>query len=271
MDSSFIALNTESILDYLDNDAGIREGLRKAYEIGYRKVELWHVKGPENGASWMPFLKEAGLSCCAIHELYEEVAGDPAATIEKALSVGAPYLAIGRSRDTDWENADSVKKFADGLNELGCLAKEKGVRVLYHNHNTEFSRFGERTGLQVLFDETDPELVGSELDAYWVQLSGANPESWCRALKGRLGILHLKDIGVVLNTPDSFIKKYVCRAVGSGNMETEQIVRAAMEAGCRLFAVETCTDWVNGDSVQTAKDSFTYLAGLKTDEGKDGV
>lgn len=134
--------------------------------------------------------------------------------------------------------------------------------MLYHNHNTEFSRFGDKTGLDLLFELTDPELVGSELDAYWVQLSGADPVKWCKKLGGRLKIVHLKDIGVILNTPDSFIKRPVCRAVGSGNMETASIVEAAQESGCRIFAIETCTDWVDNDSIRCARESYQYLEQL---------
>lgn len=182
MDKTQIAINTESFLDYLDNDADIRKALQAVKEIGYKSVELWHVKGPEHQASWRPFLDEAGLRCCAIHELYEEVMEHIDGTIAKAKDVGAGILAIGRSRDTDWEDEASIRKLAEGLNELGRKCQTEGIQVLYHNHNTEFSRFGDKTGLDLLFELTDPELVGSELDAYWVQLSGADPVKWCKKL-----------------------------------------------------------------------------------------
>lgn len=262
MDRAQIVINTEAFLDYLDRDQDIRKALKIVHEIGYQTVELWHVKGPENHASWKPFLQEAGLSCCAIHELYEDVAGNVEGTISKAREVGAHILAIGRSRDTDWEDMDSIKNLADGLNRLGEKCKSAGIQVVYHNHNTEFSRINGQTGLDILFEETEANLVGSELDAYWVQLSGANPVTWCRKLKERLKILHLKDIGVELVSSGSFIKKPVCRAVGTGNMETDAVVAAAYQSGCRLFAVETCTDWLDHDSLRCAKESFEYLARL---------
>ena len=151
MDKTQIAINTESFLDYLDNDADIRKALQAVKEIGYESVELWHVKGPEHQASWRPFLDEAGLRCCAIHELYEEVMEHIDGTIAKAKDVGAGILAIGRSRDTDWEDEASIRKLAEGLNELGRKCQTEGIQVLYHNHNTEFSRFGDETGLDLLF------------------------------------------------------------------------------------------------------------------------
>lgn len=89
MDKTQIAINTESFLDYLDNDADIRKALQAVKEIGYKSVELWHVKGPEHQASWRPFLDEAGLRCCAIHELYEEVMEHIDGTIAKAKGCGS--------------------------------------------------------------------------------------------------------------------------------------------------------------------------------------
>ena len=81
-----IALNTESVLDYLNSDSRIRIALKAAKDAGYEAVELWHVMTPENNASWKPFLDEAGLACAALHELYEEVIEDPERIIAKAKS-----------------------------------------------------------------------------------------------------------------------------------------------------------------------------------------
>ncbi|MBQ6545261.1 MAG: sugar phosphate isomerase/epimerase [Lachnospiraceae bacterium] len=261
MDIKQIAINTESFLDYLDNDADIRKALAAIRSYGYESVEIWHVKGPENGASWKPFLCEAGLSCAAIHELYEEVMEDPAATIKKAKELGAQFIAIGRSLNVNWEDEASIREFAAGMNAFGKDVKDAGMRLLYHNHSSEFPRIGEKNGLDIFFENTDPELVGSELDAYWVQLSGANPLTWIKKLTGRLGIVHLKDIDVV-SQPGTFIRKHVCCAIGQGNMETPEIIAAAQAAGCRLFAIETCTDWKDNDSLRCAKESFEYLAAL---------
>ena len=258
MRESQIALNTESVLDFLNNDKDIRFALKATREAGYQTLELWHVAKPENNASWKPFLQEADLGCCAIHELFEEVIEDVAATINKAHELQCPILAIGRSRDLVWEDGEEVKKFATKMNELGRACKEEGVRVLYHNHNSEFVRTDNRIALDIFFDETDPELVGSELDAYWVQLSGANPVKWCQKLGKRLGILHLKDVGIIMGPDGNFIKKPVCRTLGLGNLDLNAIIAAA-EPNCSYYAVETCTDWIDNDSIRCAKESFEYL------------
>lgn len=262
MDTHQIIINTESFLDYLDNDKDIRYALSAVKEMGYEAVELWHVKSPENGASWKLFLDESGLSCVAIHELYEEVIENVEGTIKKAVENGAEYVAIGRSKDTEWEDEVSVKKFAVGMNALAQKLAKAGLKTLYHNHNTEFCRLNGKASLEVFFDNTDPALVGSELDVYWVQLSGANPVTWCKKMGERLKIVHLKDIDIVKKPEGGFIKNHICTAIGSGNMEIPEIIKAAQSVGCRIFAIETCTDWKDNDSLRCAKESFDYLKAL---------
>ena len=259
MDIHQIAINTESFLDYLDSDENIRLALNRVKEMGYDAVELWHVKGPENGASWKPFLDEAGLKCVAIHELYEEVIENIEGTIKKALENGAKYVAIGRTRDTDWEDEQAVLKFAKGMNDLASKLAGVGLKTLYHNHNTEFCKINGKTALDIFFENTDPELIGSELDVYWVQLSGANPETWCKKMGSRLKIVHLKDIGVVKKPEGGFIKNHICTAIGSGNMEIKEIITTAQSVGCKVFAIETCTDWKDNDSMRCAKEGFDFL------------
>lgn len=257
--AAYIALNTESILDYLDCDKDICHALSQVKRMGYEYVELWHVKGPEHGAPWNDFLDEAGLLCCAIHELFEEVMEDPDRIIKKARSLHAGILAIGRSRDLDWESMDEIRTFAGQMNCLGRRCRQAGITLIYHNHNTEFNMIEGKTALEHFFDMTDPQLVGSELDVYWVQRSGANPVTWCRRLGDRLKVLHLKDIGLEKPEGGGFIKKPVCRAVGSGTMEMDRILEQAVESGCQWFIVETCTDWIDNDSLRCAKESYNYL------------
>ena len=255
-----IALNTESVLDYLNSDSRIRIALKAAKDAGYEAVELWHVMTPENNASWKPFLDEAGLACAALHELYEEVIEDPERIIAKAKALGCDMLAIGRSRDTVWEDEESVKKFAAGMNELGRRCCGDGIRLLYHNHNTEFVHTAGKVALDIFFEETAPDLVGSELDAYWVQLSGANPVSWIQKLGSRLKVVHLKDVAIVGGDREHFIKRPVCTTLGLGNLDIASIVKTADAVGCEWYIVETCTDWIDNDSIRCARESYDYLA-----------
>jgi len=74
---------------------------------------------------------------------------------------------------------------------------ESGKVLTYHNHSIEFERFGKRNGLEIIYSETNPEYLQGEIDTFWVQHSGASPVLWCKMLKNRLPLLHLKEYGIV--------------------------------------------------------------------------
>ena len=50
----------------------------------------------------------------------------------------------------------------------------RGMRIGYHNHFAEFSRFFDgRQAYEILLDLLDPRVV-VELDAYWARMGGAS-------------------------------------------------------------------------------------------------
>ncbi len=89
-------------------------------------------------------------------------------------------------------NEQDWKKVADGLNKLGALAAEKGMKVAYHHHMG--------TGIQTeeevdkLMSMTDPNLVYLTYDTGHLVYSG---EDYIRLLKkyvDRVAHVHLKDV-----------------------------------------------------------------------------
>ena len=259
-----ISVNLESLQDRMGGTAQIRETLAGLSEAGYEYVEVLHCQNPDDNATWPQLLEESGLKASSIHELYEDIEKDPERIAAKAKSVGCRYIACGLSRFTVWEEEASLKELADGLNRLGRFFTDQGLMLLYHNHNMEFAKYdGIHTALDYIFDHTDPSLVGAELDAYWVQLSGASPAFWCRKLEGRLKTIHLKDLGVTgVSTPEKYIKTPAVLPLGHGNLDLPGIICAAEAAGCEWIIVETHTGWINGDSLLTAAEAYRYLAAL---------
>lgn len=259
-----ISINLESLQDRMANTAQIRESMKGLKDAGYEYIEVLHFLNPDDGTTWAQILEENGLRASSIHELYEDIEREPQRIADKAKSLGCRYIACGLSRFTVWEDEKSLEELADGLNRLGRFFKEQGLQLLYHNHNMEFAKYdGKHTALEYIFDHTDADLVGAELDAYWVHLSGSSPAAWCWRLGARLKAIHLKDLGVTgISTPEKYIKTPSVMALGYGNLDLEGIVKAADEAGCNWFIVETHTGWINDDSLYTAGMSYKYLEDL---------
>lgn len=87
---------------------------------------------------------------------------------------------------------DEWKKLADGLNELGRLAKDRGMTLTYHHHmGTGVQTFEE---IDRLMDMTDPDLVYLLFDTGHLTFSDVDPEAVLRKYVSRVRHVHLKDI-----------------------------------------------------------------------------
>jgi len=88
--------------------------------------------------------------------------------------------------DEEWET------LSKGLNYLGKLALEKGMKVVYHHHMG--------TGIQTeeeidrLMEMTDPEAVYLLFDTGHLTFSGEDPEKVLRKYINRIKHVHLKDV-----------------------------------------------------------------------------
>lgn len=88
---------------------------------------------------------------------------------------------------------DYVLRRCEAFNEIGRLARERGMRFYYHNHFQEFQRINGEFIYRHIIDNTDPELVFFELDTYWMYRGGQDPITWMRELGDRVVLLHQKD------------------------------------------------------------------------------
>ncbi|HCQ05107.1 MAG TPA: sugar phosphate isomerase/epimerase, partial [Candidatus Latescibacteria bacterium] len=85
-------------------------------------------------------------------------------------------------------------------------------------HHTELIHVGDRIGLNILIEDSDPAL-GFEIDTYWIQYGGGDPTVWITKVKDRCPIIHFKDLAVVG-------REQVMAEIGEGNMNWPGIVAA---------------------------------------------
>jgi sugar phosphate isomerase/epimerase len=67
---------------------------------------------------------------------------------------------------------------------VGELCKAGGLKLAYHNHDFEFTKFGSTNGY-ILLNETDKTLVDFEMDLYWVVRAGHDPLQLFKEHPGR--------------------------------------------------------------------------------------
>lgn len=164
--------------------------LRKVAEIGYDGVEFADYGGL-SAMELKAALGEFGLKPAGSHVAL--------ATLENELDEVIAYnLTIGnRNIVCPWlpeERRNNYDRLAEKLNGIGRKLREHGLQLLYHNHDFEFARFDGRYALDILYGETEPDLVQAELDVYWAQKGEGDPVTRLRQLGSRCPLVHLKDM-----------------------------------------------------------------------------
>lgn len=167
--------------------------LARIAELGYDEIEWWGSWG-RTPAQLRATLDANRLRSPAAHVDPRELAADRLpATLETATTMGHRTLIVAWTAPDQRRNADDWKRVAERLNEAGAAAASAGIRTGYHNHDFEFTRFGDRTGFDILVAETDPRYVDIELDCFWALKAGHAPQVLLRRHRDRIALLHLKD------------------------------------------------------------------------------
>jgi sugar phosphate isomerase/epimerase len=121
-------------------------------------------------------------------------------------------------------------RLARELNDVGRRVREEGLAFAYHNHAFEFELEGGRPGLDILFENTDPELVQAQIDVAWVRHAGVDPADLLRRLKGRVPLVHLKDI---TDSPEQLDV-----VAGGGLVDWDSVLAACAEVKAEFGTVE---------------------------------
>ena len=250
MDISQVAAQLYTVREYTQTPTALAAALTKIRRIGYRAVEL-SALGPIAAGELVKLLSDAGLTCCATHEDSAKLLAEPGAIAERLQDLGCRYVAYPYPSGVKLETIANVRRLAARLNAAGKVLHEAGMVLAYHNHSLEFRRFNGQLMLEVLYDETDPRYLQAEIDTYWVQHGGGDAAGWCRRLRGRLPLLHLKDYTVTPENQPTFAE------VGAGNLNWKEIVAEAAEAGCKWYIVEQ--DVCPRDPFESLRISFEYL------------
>jgi sugar phosphate isomerase/epimerase len=226
-----LAAQLYTVRDFTQTAAGLAESLRKIRAIGYTAVQISGI-GPISDADVKAMLDDAELTVCITHVRAAWPWQDFDAIIGQHRLWNCKHVALGsmpqRYRDA---GEAGYRRFAQDASRVGEKLHAAGLTFSYHNHSFEFVRFGRRTGLDIIFGESDPPYLKAEIDTYWVQHGGADPAAWIRKVAGRMPVVHLKDMVI----QDG---KQVMAEVGEGNLNWPAILQACRDAGVEWYAVE---------------------------------
>jgi sugar phosphate isomerase/epimerase len=181
---------------------------------------------------------------------------DPKIAIEGAHALGVKILDVGSVFIENRNSLYGYQLFTNLINMAGKLVVKEGLKLSYHNHALEFHNFeGNRTGMDVLADESDPELLNFCLDTHWLATAGASSVPWIKRLAGRMTMIHFKDYGNGIDGTSAPPRLF--KAVGEGNIDWNPIVAASKEANISVFVVEQ--DECDRDPFDCIASSARYM------------
>lgn len=230
-----IGIQLYTVGDELERDfAGT---LRQLAAAGYEDVELAGFHG-HTAAALNDMFKAAGLQCRSAHYSVEELGEHLGQVLDDAHTLGLKYIVCAMPFFSDFANitADEWQRNADFCNRVGASVAKAGLRFAYHNHNLEFRKAGDATGLDILMKHSDPNVVKLQLDCGWAATAGLDPAETITRYGDRVRLLHLKDLkpGFKRNT-DMQIET---TTIGAGVMNWDALFAAAKKAGIKGYYVE---------------------------------
>lgn len=162
--------------------------------------------------------------------------------------------------------AKEWRLFTEGLNKLGAVAMDHGVRLCYHHHMGT----GCQTMAEVdrMLDATDPDKVWLLYDTGHFAFSSEDPVAAIKRYIGRIGHVHLKDLRSEVfeevRTRDmSFldaVRAGVFTVPGDGNVDFPAVFRVLEDANYNgWIVVEAEQDPAKAHPLQYAQMARRYI------------
>ena len=174
-----------------------RAAIQTLAEAGYRQIEFSGELGiPDEEAKELfkklkikPLIGGGAMYHLTDKEEFKAAMADCRKWNKKYYACYYPFLDSRQIAPIDeW------KRVCDRLNDAGRRCREEGVKLLYHNHDYETRITEGMIPYDIILQYTDPELVGIEMDVYWIEYGGQSAAHFLKKYPGRFPVLHLTDI-----------------------------------------------------------------------------
>lgn len=217
--------------------------------------------GRAGHVDWAALVPAAGLRVVALHEDLGTIERDADEVARHADRLDTDTVVITGMYRFDYSDQIALDALVRRLNAAGGALRDRGLRLLYHNHNVEFRRLPSGgSAFDLIVEDTDPDTVGFELDCFWAATAGVDPLTLMRRLGARVELCHLTDRGSRRTgsalTP---IDRIDSVELGLGNLDITALVAQAASAKARAVIVETHKNWIDGSPLHSAEVSAAAL------------
>ena len=258
-----VGLQMYSVRSVAEDD--MEAAMKLASELGFTIVEanrLYKTTAEEYKAlldkyGLKPVCKNQAWKMYETEEGVQEV-------IREAKLFGIRYVGVAWYPHGFWGLTESEAiAAAKRFNEIGERFSREGMIFVYHNHGYEFLPWKHGKPGETIFDlliqKTDPRWVTFNMDVTWMIFPGADPVHYLRKYPDRFRLMHLKDLkkGVKGNLSGTTPTENDV-ALGTGQANFPEILKAAQEAGVEYYLIEDESD----DFRTQIPESMKYLKSI---------
>jgi sugar phosphate isomerase/epimerase len=253
-----IGLQLYTLRDLLEKDVAVT--IQQLAKIGYKDVEIYSLYR-KPAAEFKKILTDNGVTASSGHYMLKDVQGEWDKRIDDANTLGLQYMVNAILQEEERKSFDDYKRLVDVFNKAGEATQKAGIQFCYHNHNFEFTKYGDTTAYDFFLNNLDPKLVKYEMDCFWVTHAGEDPVAYFDKYPGRFPLLHIKDMkDKPAPTHELDAKMGLFAPVGHGSIDWKRIFAAAKKGGMQHYYVEE--DYCEQPPLQAIKMSYDYLSKL---------
>lgn len=233
--------------------------LKMVRDWGLSEVETAGYYG-RTAAAFAEELKRANLTVKSMHAGYDPLRDNLKQVVSDAKALGATWVTTAWIPHKAPFKIDDIERAAAHFTEWGRALKNEGLGFMYHLHGYEFAPGPKGTFLDTLLQGTPTDAVHYEMDVFWVVRGGGDPVALLKQHKGRFPALHLKDMakGTATNDRTGAAPDETNVPLGTGMIDYPAVLKAARDAGTKLFYIED----EHKNVVQQVPQTLQYLGNL---------
>ncbi|HZK39889.1 MAG TPA: sugar phosphate isomerase/epimerase [Clostridia bacterium] len=216
-----IGIQLYTLRDYIKTYEDAEKTFEFVKELGTNVIQISGI-GPIEPEKVAFLVDKYEMDVCVTHKSFDRMRFDLDNLIEEHKMMHCDCLGIGGMPQEARGSARALRTFIKEANEVGRKMKAQGVQFAYHNHAFEFQAIeGDKTIMDILIEEGDPECFNFIPDVYWIQVGGEDPAQYLKRLKGRVKVCHFKDGNIEDSCP-------MITELGVGEVDLDACFKACM-------------------------------------------
>lgn len=249
-----VGVQLYTLRDYMQNYEDTEKLFFFLQNLGVNVIQISGI-GPIEPEKVAFLVEKYGMDVCVTHKPFDRMVNDLDRLIEEHKMMRCDCLGIGGMPKEARATAESLRAFIAQANDIGRKMKAKGVHFAYHNHAFELEKIdGDKTYLDIMLEEGDPECFWFIPDVYWMQVGGVDPAQYLKRMKGRVKVAHFKDGEISGSCP-------MITELGAGEVDLDACFKACMALDIPYIVYEQDNNF-DEDPLQSTEVSFKYLQKL---------